>query len=196
MQPTATRFFAAAVVASVAAAALTGCTSKRGDHLASPATSFSQESPTQGVPVATPSQGSPAPASPSAPTPTQSQPSDAAGMDSPTPCPLASPQIFVEGKAAAHTADDGVSFSYLDAQRLCGGPDDVQFVTTGKKLNTAPVTPSAVIKLLPSAGSTQTLQVPTAALPAAIAANKGAPYYAITLDSTGAITSIEQYFHP
>jgi hypothetical protein len=79
---------------------------------------------------------------------------------------------------------------------LCGGPDDVQFVTTGKKLNTAPVTPSAVIKLLPSAGSTQTLQVPTAALPAAIAANKSAPYYAMTLDSTGAITSIEQYFHP
>jgi hypothetical protein len=180
----------------VAAAALTACSSKHDSNVASAATSFSQESATQSAPVTTPSQGSPAPSSASASTPAPPQTSDAAVLASPTPCPVAAPQIFVEGKSATHSADGGVTFSYLDAQRMCGGPDDVQFVTTGKKLNTAPVASSAVVKLLPSTGSTQALQVPVAALPAAMASNTGAPYYAITVDGTGTITNIEQYFHP
>ena len=51
--------------------------------------------------------------------------------------------------------------------------------------------------LLPPDGSPQALQVPAAALPAAMAANHGSPYYAITFGSgNGPIERIEQYFHP
>ncbi len=114
----------------------------------------------------------------------------------PTPCPVAAPQIFVEGKQASASGGQ-VMFSYLDAQRICSGDENARYVTTGKKLTTKPVSPSAVILLLTPARGAAQLQVPPPALPAAMASgNHGPPYFAITLDKTGTITRIEQSYLP
>ena len=135
------------------------------------------------------SPGSPASAS-------ASQPGDNSDFTSPTPCPVPAPQKFVEGLSAKADAAGHIVFTYRTAQRLCGGPDDGQFVTTGKQDLQADVDPSAQVFLLPPDGTTQALQVPVAALPAAMAANNQAPYYALTFGSAGSIIRLEQYFHP
>lgn len=157
--------------ALVAAAALAGC-STHGRHVASVATSFGQESGVSAV------------VSP--------------GHESatPTPCAVASPQIFVEGKQAA-TQGGQVMFSYLDATRICSGDENSRYVTTGKTLTTKPVSPAAVVLLLAPGGGAGELQVPPAALPAAMATSKvGPPYYTITVDGTGTVTRIEQAYLP
>ena len=87
-------------------------------------------------------------------------------------------------------------FDYRAAQRLCGGPDDGQFVTTGQTDEQATVDPLATVLLLPSGGATSPAPVAVDDLPAAIAANQSAPYYALTFDASGDIVRIEQYFHP
>lgn len=121
---------------------------------------------------------------------------DDGGFSSATPCPVPSPQQFVHGTSATTAGDGSVVFNYRTAQRLCGGPDDGRFVTIGKTDLHATVDPSALVFLLPPDGTTKALQVPVAAIPAAMAANNQAPYYAITFNSAGSITGIEQYFHP
>lgn len=143
------------------------------------------------------------PASP--PAPPQSSPSAATApsetllpasvSDSATPCPPPAPQLFVEGKRA-QVKDGQITLSYVDAQRLCSGGDDVRFVPTGNALTTKAVSPSATVLLLaPGAGSDE-LQVPPPALPAAMASDEEAPFFTITVDGTGAITRIEQSYHP
>lgn len=117
-------------------------------------------------------------------------------VSSPTPCPLPAPQQFVEGKSAvAH--DGSIVFSYVDATRMCGGPDDVQYLAKTSVVTSATVDPAAVVLVLPPDGSTQVRQIPAAALPAAMRANTQSPFYAITYGSAaGRIERIEQYFHP
>jgi hypothetical protein len=134
-----------------------------------------------------------APPPPSAPASTDA--GDSGEFSSPTPCPVPSPQVFVEGKSASRQADGTIVFNYRAADRLCGGPDDGQYVTTGTRLLTARVDPSATVLLLPPDVNTPH-QVVVDALPDAMASNNQAPYYALTFDSTGSITRIEQYFHP
>lgn len=87
-------------------------------------------------------------------------------------------------------------FSYVGAERICSSDENARFVTTGTAVTTTPVEPSAAILLLPPDGGTDQLQVPPPALAAALASNKAATFYAITLDSTGAITRIEQSYRP
>jgi len=118
------------------------------------------------------------------------------GLTSPTPCPLPAPQQFVEGKSAVAKGGN-IVFSYVSAQKLCGGPDDGQYVATTSVVTSATVDPAAVVLVLPPDGSTQPLQIPAAALPAAMKANNQAPFYAITYGPrAGPIVRIEQYFHP
>lgn len=177
MRPTATQLCAGALMAAIA---LTGC-SGHAHQKASVATSFGQESGSQG----------PASASASASASAGVSPASAA-----TPCPVASPQLVVEGKQAT-TNGGQVTFSYLDAARVCSGDEHSRYVTTGKKLSTKPVSPSAVILLLAPGGRTDELQVPPAALPAAMSSSKaGSRYFTITVDGSGAITRIEQAYLP
>jgi len=117
-------------------------------------------------------------------------------LTSPTPCPLPAPQQFVEGKSAISKGGN-IVFSYVDAEKLCGGPDDGQYVATTSVVTSATVNPAAVVLVLPPDGSTQPRQIPAAALPAAMKANNQAPFYAITYGpGAGPIVRIEQYFHP
>jgi hypothetical protein len=131
---------------------------------------------------------------------TVSGPASSAASPTPSPsaelCPLPSPQLFVEGKRASAQGAQ-VSFSYLDAQRICSADENARYVTTGTTLTTKPVSPSAVVLLLAPGGGADELQVPPPALPAAMASAKdGPPYYAITLDGSGTITRIEQAYLP
>jgi hypothetical protein len=112
-----------------------------------------------------------------------------------TPCPVPSPELFVEAKKATTQAGQ-VLFSYINAQRICAGDESARFVATGTAVTTKPVSPSAVVLLLAPDGGSNELQVPTPALPAAMASDKAATFYAITLDGSGAITRIEQAYHP
>lgn len=188
-----------AIVAAgfVAAGSVTGCASH--GRIASVASSFlplssapmPSTSPPQ-APSTTAASSGPDSASPAAVSPSD----DNNDFSSPTPCPVSAPQKFVEGKSAKKDADGNIVFTYRTAQRLCGGPDDEQFATTGKQDLHATVKASALVLMLPPDGTTQALQIPVAALPDAMAANNQAPYYAITFDSAGSISRIEQYFHP
>ena len=193
MRPTATRVCAGTLVA---AAALAGCSSDR-SHRASVATSFGQQLSSSGSASTSPTSTSTATSSSPTTTTAASSPAPPASPGaSPTPCPVASPQIFVEGKQAA-TSGGQVTFSYLDATRICSGDENARYLTTGKTLTTKPVSPSAVILLLAPGGGAAELQVPTPALPAAMASSKVGPsYYTITLDGSGTITRIEQAYLP
>ncbi len=175
----------------VATAALAGC-SGHGRHNASVASSFGVESGVSSMP--SPGQASSGQASSGQAS--SGQASSGLASSAPTPCPVAAPQIFVEGKQAA-TSGGQVTFSYLEATRICSGDESARYLTTGKSLTTKPVSPSAVILLLAPGGGTDELQVPPAALPAAIASGKaGPPYFTITVDASGAITRIEQAYLP
>lgn len=189
MRLTATRVCVGALVTT---ATLAGCSSPP-SHRASVASSFGQQLSSNG----SASKGPTAMPSPTAAT-TAVEPAPPSGGSgaSPTPCPVASPQLFVEGKQAAVNGGQ-VTFSYLDATRICSGDENSRYLTTGKSLTTKPVSPSAVILLLPPGGGADELQVPTPALPAAMAAGQvGPPYYTITVDGSGTITRIEQAYLP
>jgi hypothetical protein len=112
------------------------------------------------------------------------------------PCPVPAPEKFVEGTAAKKAADGEIVFYYRLARQICDAPDGGTFKTIGKEELHANVDPSAIVLLLPPNGAADDLQVPVGALPAALAANTQAPYYAVTFDDAGLITRIEQYFHP
>lgn len=168
MRSTATRV---CVGALAAATALAGC-SGHSPHKASVATSFGQQTAVSSLPGAGPA------------------------SSGPTPCPVASPQIVVEGKQAAATGGQ-VTFSYLGATRICSGDENARYVTTGESLTTKAVSPSAVVLLLAPGGGADELQVPPQALPAALTSSKvGPPYFTITLDPSGTITRIEQAYLP
>ncbi len=111
------------------------------------------------------------------------------------PCPVPAPEKFVEGTSAKKAADGNIVFYYRLAQQVCDGADGGTFKTIGKEDLHADVDPSAIVLLLPPNGAADDLQVPVGALPAALAANTQAPYYAVTFDDAGLITRIEQYFH-
>lgn len=191
---------AGTVVAALALTAAAGC-SARAKHTAGVAPTFNDSAssslPTASQPatqsIAQSVVQSAAPSHSASPTP---QGSDGGPSSGQGPCPLPSPQLFVEGKQAA--AQDGqVTFSYLDAQRICSGDENARYITIGKTVTTKPVAASAVVLLLAPGGGASPLQVPPAALPAAMAANKDAPpYYAITIDGSGTITRIEQAYLP
>ncbi|MGH8888962.1 MAG: hypothetical protein ACRDV3_04280 [Acidothermaceae bacterium] len=211
MPSSAARGFTLAAAAVALAVTAAGCASaSSGTHHAGVASQFGTFSTTP-MPSVTVSAQAVSPtgltsASPAIPTSIASPPVTASvpatgsagpgDFTSPTPCPLPAPQQFVEGKSAV-AKGDSIVFSYVDAEKLCGGPDDGQYVAKTSVVTSATVDPAAVVLVLPPDGSTQPRQIPAAALPAAMKANNQAPFYAITYaPGAGPIVRIEQYFHP